>query len=40
MVASTSAEAIASGSECPDNDNQPYPPACIQFLSGWFWRVN
>jgi hypothetical protein len=40
IAASTSAEAVASGSECPDNDNRPYPPACIQFLSGWFWRVN
>jgi hypothetical protein len=23
---------------CPDNDNRPYPPACLKFLSGPFWR--
>jgi hypothetical protein len=32
--------AAAGGNECPDNDNRPYPPACVRFLSGWFWRVN
>jgi hypothetical protein len=23
---------------CPDNDNVPYPPDCLRFLSGYFWR--
>jgi hypothetical protein len=31
---------VAFGNECPDNDNRPYTPSCIAFLSGWFWRAN
>jgi hypothetical protein len=27
-----------SSESCPDNDNGPYPRACIRFLSGPFWR--
>jgi len=23
---------------CPDNDNVPYPPECLRYLSGYFWR--
>jgi hypothetical protein len=23
---------------CPDNDNVPYPPDCLKFLSGPLWR--
>jgi hypothetical protein len=26
---------------CPDNnENVPYAPSCIKFLSGWFWHPN
>jgi hypothetical protein len=25
---------------CPDNDDKPYPPACVRFMSGWFWRAD
>jgi hypothetical protein len=27
-----------SSASCPDNDSVPYPPDCIKFLSGPFWR--
>jgi hypothetical protein len=35
-------EVIPMGSPavCPDSDNRPYTASCIQFMSGWFWRVN
>jgi hypothetical protein len=30
-----------SGSPCPgNNENVPYAPSCIKFLSGWFWHPN
>ena len=28
----------SAGNVCPDNDNQPYTPTCVAFLTGWFWR--
>jgi hypothetical protein len=29
------------GSPCPgNNENVPYTPGCIKFLSGWFWHPN
>lgn len=31
---------IVADAACPDNDNRPYPPGCIRFMSGWFWRAN
>ena len=27
-----------SSAACPANDNIPYPPNCLRFLSGYFWR--
>ena len=30
-----------SGSPCPgNNENVPYTPSCIKFLSGWLWHPN
>jgi hypothetical protein len=30
-----------SDSPCPgNNENVPYAPSCIKFLSGWFWHPN
>jgi hypothetical protein len=40
LAASRLAIPSTSGGECPDNDNRPYPPGCVRFLSGWFWRAN
>jgi hypothetical protein len=37
LVSSTKRPEPSSAS-CPDNDSVPYPPACIRFLSGPFWR--
>jgi hypothetical protein len=31
---------LTPAAACPDNDNRPYTPRCIQFLSGWFWKAN
>ena len=28
----------SSLASCPQNDSVPYPPGCIRFLSGVFWR--
>jgi hypothetical protein len=27
-----------SAAACPGNDNMPYPPDCLKFLSGPLWR--
>jgi hypothetical protein len=31
---------FAAARACPDNDNRPYTPSCVRFLSGWFWHAN
>jgi hypothetical protein len=27
-----------TSAECPNNDSIPYPPNCLRFMSGPFWR--